>query len=259
MNPPFRQRFLAALALMTVAGAIIVWGAHPFARLCGLAALVAAAVCFALSARDLRRHRSHAKTYIRHFAIAYAPYFVVAILLAVLLRAWVIFAPPTPSPLLAPGGKPLRERLDADTARLLALTGRAAADLPVCLAIAQTYQTFFQIDAVADPAAHTDAFLLSFAALLRAAALADAQTPFASEHRVAIRLAASAAYLPVVRPHSPDNPLLPLIEADLQAVPARLLRPLRSPLHALRRHALPQEHSRPGHPPGNPHPSGTTP
>jgi hypothetical protein len=241
MNHPFRQRFLSSLALMTVSGGLIWWGTLPVSRLCGLAALAAAALCLTLSARDLQRHRSHSKTYIRHFAVAYAPHFVVAVVLATLLRAWVIFAPPTPSPLLAPGAAPLRERLDADTARLLALCGDPAVDLPVCHAIAQAYQTFFQIDAVADPQTHTDAFLLSFAALLRQVALSANAPSTDEDNRTAIRLAASAAYLPIVRANSPQNPLLPQIDADLAALPARLLRPLRFPLHALRRYTLPEK------------------
>jgi hypothetical protein len=238
MNHPFRQRFLAALALMTIAGGIIWWGAQPVSRMCGLAALVAAALSLVLSARDLSRHRRHAKTYVRHFAVAYAPHFVIAIILAHLLRAWVLFAPPTPSPLLATGGVPLREQLDADTARLLALRGTPDADIPVCRRIAKNYQTFYQIDPVADPRAHADAFLLAFAALLRETTLRTIQPQAITDDRAATRLAASAAYLPLVRGNSPDNPLLPLIDADLQTLPARLLRPLRFPLHALRRYAL---------------------
>ncbi|GEM_PF-1416418 len=238
MNHPFRHRFLIALTLMTIAGGVIWWGVQPAIRICGLAALAAAALCLILSFRDLRRHRSHAKSYIRHFAVAYAPHFVIAILLAILLRSWVIFAPPTPSPLLAAGGRTLHEQLAADTTRLLSLGGNPDDDIPVCRMIAQTYQTFFQIDAVADPQAHTEAFLLSFAALLRASLLQARETEFLPDNRVSTRLAASAAYLPVVRNNCPDHPLLPLIDADLQALPAQLIRPLRFPLHALRRYAL---------------------
>ena len=42
MNEPFRQRFLAALATLTVAGGLVWWGVHPATRLCGLAMLAAA-------------------------------------------------------------------------------------------------------------------------------------------------------------------------------------------------------------------------
>ncbi|MBM4163265.1 MAG: hypothetical protein FJ222_02315 [Lentisphaerae bacterium] len=238
MNAPFRKRFLTALALMTIAGGLIWWGAKPVIRMCGLAALAASALSLALSARDLRHHRRHAKTYVRHFAVAYAPHFVLAILLAHLLRAWVLFAPPTLSPLLAVGGVPLREQLDADTARLLALSGNPDADIPVCHTITTRYQTFYQIDPVADPRSHADAFLLAFAALLRENALRTTPHDAITDDRAATRLAASAAYLPLVRNNSPDNPLLPLIDADLKTLPARLLRPLRFPLHALRRYAI---------------------
>ncbi len=243
MNPPFRQRFLIALALMTVSGGLIWWGTYTVTRLCGLAALAASALYLALSVRDLRRHRRHSKTYIRHFAVAYAAHFVVAILLASLLRAWVIFAPPAPSPLLAAGGPPLQERLDADTARLLALAAAEADDPETCHRLAQTYQTFFQIDAVAHPKAHADAFLLSFAALLHEARLhaLPAATAAEIDRRAAVRLAASAAYLPLVRDHSPGNPLLPLIDRELRGFPER--RPFRFPLHTLRRYALSEENA----------------
>ena len=123
MSEPFRQRFLVALATLTVAGGLIWWGVHPVTRLCGLVLLIVAGVGLVLAVRDLRRHRRHSRTYLRHFTVAYAPHFAVAILLAALLRAWILFAPPEPSPLLAVEGTSLQERIRADTARLLAKHG----------------------------------------------------------------------------------------------------------------------------------------
>ena len=239
MNEPFRQRFLAALATLTVAGGLVWWGVHPATRLCGLAMLAAAGFALALAARGLRRHRRHARTYLRHFAVAYAPHFAVAILLAALLRAWVLFAPPEPSPLLAVDGASLQERVRADTARLLAATNDSAEARQLCHALAQTYQTFFQIDAVAHPRVHADAFLLSYAALLRETGWrVRAGGGSGIDHRTRVRLAASAAYLPLVRGNSPGNRLLPLIDAAQRQVPER--RAPRYPLHALRRYALPE-------------------
>ncbi|MGI6495098.1 MAG: hypothetical protein ACOX5G_03245 [Kiritimatiellia bacterium] len=239
MNEPFRRRFLVALATLTVAGGLVWWGVHPATRLVGLILLIVAGLGLALAVRDLRRHRRHSRTYLRHFAVAYAPHFVVAILLAALLRAWILFAPPEPSPLLAVEGTSLQERIRADTVRLLATTNDSPAARQLCHELAQTYQTFFQIDAVAHAKVHTDAFLLSYAALLRETGWrVSAEDGSEVARPVRVRLAASAAYLPLIRGNSPDNPLLPLIDEARQQIPER--RMPRYPLHALRRYALPE-------------------
>jgi hypothetical protein len=171
--------------------------------------------------------------------VAYAPHFAVAILLAALLRAWILFAPPEPSPLLAVEGTSLQERIRADTARLLAATNDSAEARQLCHELAQTYQTFFQIDTVAHAQVHADAFLLSYAALLRETGWRLATDGGGGIGRPArVRLAASAAYLPLIRANSPDNPLLPLIDETRRQIPER--RPPRYPLHALRRYALPE-------------------
>lgn len=239
MSEPFRQRFLVALATLTVAGGLIWWGVHPVTRLCGLVLLIVAGVGLALAVRDLRRHRRHRRTYLRHFAVAYAPHFILAILLAALLRAWILFAPPEPSPLLAVEGTSLQERIRADTGRLLAATNDSPAARRLCHELAQTYQTFFQIDTVAHAQVHADAFLLSYAALLRETGWRLATDGGGGIGRPArVRLAASAAYLPLIRANSPDNPLLPLIDETRRQIPER--RPPRYPLHALRRYALPE-------------------
>ncbi|MGI6099043.1 MAG: hypothetical protein GX174_08765 [Lentisphaerae bacterium] len=239
MSEPFRQRFLVALATLTVAGGLIWWGVHPVTRLCGLVLLIVAGVGLVLAVRDLRRHRRHSRTYLRHFTVAYAPHFAVAILLAALLRAWILFAPPEPSPLLAVEGTSLQERIRADTARLLAATNDSAEARQLCHELAQTYQTFFQIDTVAHAQVHADAFLLSYAALLRETGWRLATDGGGGIGRPArVRLAASAAYLPLIRANSPDNPLLPLIDETRRQIPER--RPPRYPLHALRRYALPE-------------------
>lgn len=239
MSEPFRQRFLVALATLTVAGGLIWWGVHPVTRLCGLVLLIVAGVGLVLAVRDLRRHRRHSRTYLRHFTVAYAPHFAVAILLAALLRAWILFAPPEPSPLLAVEGTSLQERIRADTARLLAATNDSAEARQLCHELAQTYQTFFQIDTVAHAQVHADAFLLSCAALLRETGWRLATDGGGGIGRPArVRLAASAAYLPLIRANSPDNPLLPLIDETRRQIPER--RPPRYPLHALRRYALPE-------------------
>ena len=239
MSEPFRQRFLVALATLTVAGGLIWWGVHPVTRLCGLVLLIVAGVGLVLAVRDLRRHRRHSRTYLRHFTVAYAPHFAVAILLAALLRAWILFAPPEPSPLLAVEGTSLQERIRADTARLLAATNDSAEARQLCHELAQTYQTFFQIDTVAHAQVHADAFLLSYAALLREPGWRLATDGGGGIGRPArVRLAASAAYLPLIRANSPDNPLLPLIDETRRQIPER--RPPRYPLHALRRYALPE-------------------
>jgi hypothetical protein len=239
MSEPFRQRFLVALATLTVAGGLIWWGVHPVTRLCGLVLLIVAGVGLVLAVRDLRRHRRHSRTYLRHFTVAYAPHFAVAILLAALLRAWILFAPPEPSPLLAVEGTSLQERIRADTARLLAATNDSAEARQLCHELAQTYQTFFQIDTVAHAQVHADAFLLSYAALLRETGWRLATDGGGGIGRPArVRLAASAAYLPLIRANSPDHPLLPLIDETRRQIPER--RPPRYPLHALRRYALPE-------------------
>ena len=239
MSEPFRQRFLVALATLTVAGGLIWWGVHPVTRLCGLVLLIVAGVGLVLAVRDLRRHRRHSRTYLRHFTVAYAPHFAVAILLAALLRAWILFAPPEPSPLLAVEGTSLQERIRADTARLLAATNDSAEARQLCHELAQTYQTFFQIDTVAHAQVHADAFLLSYAALLRETGWRLGTDGGGGIDRpVRVRLAASAAYLPLIRANSPDNPLLPLIDETRRQIPER--RPPRYPLHALRRYALPE-------------------
>ena len=239
MSEPFRQRFLVALATLTVAGGLIWWGVHPVTRLCGLVLLIVAGVGLVLAVRDLRRHRRHSRTYLRHFTVAYAPHFAVAILLAALLRAWILFAPPEPSPLLAVEGTSLQERIRADTALLLAATNDSAEARQLCHELAQTYQTFFQIDTVAHAQVHADAFLLSYAALLRETGWRLATDGGGGIGRPArVRLAASAAYLPLIRANSPDNPLLPLIDETRRQIPER--RPPRYPLHALRRYALPE-------------------
>jgi len=239
MSEPFRQRFLVALATLTVAGGLIWWGVHPVTRLCGLVLLIVAGVGLVLAVRDLRRHRRHSRTYLRHFTVAYAPHFAVAILLAALLRAWILFAPPEPSPLLAVEGTSLQERIRADTARLLAATNDSAEARQLCHELAQTYQTFFQIDTVAHAQVHADAFLLSYAALLRETGWRLATDGGGGIGRPArVRLAATAAYLPLIRANSPDNPLLPLIDETRRQIPER--RPPRYPLHALRRYALPE-------------------
>ena len=239
MSEPFRQRFLVALATLTVAGGLVWWGVYPVTRLCGLVLLIVAGVGLVLAVRDLRRHRRHSRTYLRHFTVAYAPHFAVAILLAALLRAWILFAPPEPSPLLAVEGTSLQERIRADTARLLAATNDSAEARQLCHELAQTYQTFFQIDTVAHAQVHADAFLLSYAALLRETGWRLATDGGGGIGRPArVRLAASAAYLPLIRANSPDNPLLPLIDETRRQIPER--RPPRYPLHALRRYALPE-------------------
>lgn len=86
---------------------------------------------------------------------------------------------------------------------------------------------------------HADAFLLSYAALLRETGWRLATDGGGGIGRPArVRLAASAAYLPLIRANSPDNPLLPLIDETRRQIPER--RPPRYPLHALRRYALPE-------------------
>ena len=90
-----------------------------------------------------------------------------------------------------------------------------------------------------EPRVHADAFLLSYAALLRETGWrVRAGGGSGIDHRTRVRLAASAAYLPLVRGNSPGNRLLPLIDAAQRQVPER--RAPRYPLHALRRYALPE-------------------
>ena len=241
-----RASFIAALVL-GVAG---LWlptlpTLDPAVRLASLALLAVAAGLFVISLRDFRRFKTR-----RRFILAamwiHLPYLLTGLLILTGLRVWFVLAP---AGIDFPAVKPNLDDYAGhnDHADIASWQEHRLATERL-LAIEERYRGFINIDPIANPREHADAFTLFFAAQTRRCVLdAKMAKTFlaaswqgldpatrrealrvirgASTDAVWIRLAAGALYLRLQRMNVSEGSLLPVqIDADLAWLRAELPR-----------------------------------
>jgi len=188
LPPPSRHRRRFVLCLVTAAaGLYLAWIPHigSFARTGAIILLTAAVTLLLVSVADVHRLRQ-GRRLLRHAALVYAPYAVVALLLIAGLRIWLVLEPTQYTGPTMPSAQQLDKLLQQDPVRFAALRSDLAAQTQPLLALpaespelptawdafietdrqldqlGPTYAGFLAIDTVAHPQRHDMAFALCF-------------------------------------------------------------------------------------------------
>ncbi len=242
----YRRRFRTSLITGAIGALLAFYTLSRPMWVVALLLLLFAVAQLAVSIRDLRRHR-HGKSYLRHAALVYGPHAVVAILLALGLRVWLVLAPPAPTPISHLPPEELRARIREDIHGWVRRRETSAACLEQLRRVEaasqvnpeeirrrwhdflaadeahkrmmKIYQGFHHIDAIGEPRLHADAFILGL-----------------SEFSQHLLLLSDLAQLMEKRPHLRD-----LLDQHHPALGryscSRAIRALASDRHALRLHA----------------------
>lgn len=248
------RRYFAAAVFTALTG---IWvatlaGQEIAVRLASLVLLAAAAAFFVLSLSDFRRFRS-GRRFVLTALVHYLPYVATGLLLLIGLRVWFVltphgmFTPPAPDASLTPAALEQNAGLIRGTAAHVATNDAAALwtrykTAEAALAtLEDQYAGFRNIDAVALPRQHADAYTVYLAAYSQRCVLGlrlaahllenraawqglDPATQKAMRRHIAksssdavwLRLAAGRVYLEIHRDHaSAGSPLPELIDTNL--------------------------------------------